>query len=113
MSTERIQVSQDFFLPEGLKDASYVDTQLDSDEIPDTNTFEDDIVGDYDGEDSYEKYLIDANTNATEFLQVPKNLTILDQEVRMVTGGSQVVDVVVGFDDVPGATTYEMRITKL
>lgn len=46
------------------------------------------------------------------YLSAPNNLVVYDQKIRRATG-VVVVDVVTQFDDVPGASSYEIRVTKV
>lgn len=45
--------------------------------------------------------------------KVPQNLRVVSQTVRYNSDGSAYVDVVVGWDAVSGAQSYEVRLVKL
>ena len=89
-----------FFIPDGLKEWEY---------DPNRNLveYEDDGLGN-------DTDLVDEGTGsgAPDKLQVPDGFRIVSQKVRKLRDGSQVVDVVLYVDDVPGATKYELRVTK-
>lgn len=43
-------------------------------------------------------------------LQTPQFVTVISQTVRTTADGTTVIDVVLGVEDIPGATNYEIRI---
>lgn len=45
-------------------------------------------------------------------LSPPTGLHIVSQTPRYASDGTYVIDAVLGFDDVPGVTKYEVRISK-
>lgn len=47
-----------------------------------------------------------------EVLEPPSEFVILSQTVRTAPDGTQVVDVVIEIEDMPGAVDYQPRITK-
>lgn len=46
-------------------------------------------------------------------LATPEVLRIISQDVRKNKAGQQVVDVIFEVQDIPGATKYEFRVTKV
>lgn len=46
------------------------------------------------------------------FLEVPQNITVKSQTIRYTPEGRQVVDVVLEWDEVEGASGYDVRVTK-
>lgn len=45
-------------------------------------------------------------------IETPQSLTIVSQEVRVAPDGRSLVDIVLDVEDVPGASNYELRVTK-
>lgn len=45
-------------------------------------------------------------------LGAPDNFSIISQTVRRAGGGQLVVDVVLGIEDVPGASDYDVQVIK-
>lgn len=66
---------------------------------------ETDVFSDY-GQDDF-----DSDTESYT-LQAP-DFSILNQTVHISPDGTSVVDVVIDVDDVPGATDYDIRVTKI
>jgi hypothetical protein len=87
------QVSPIFNLPDGLLDYEYEDFYNPTGFV------------DYDDE-----VLVDEQPIGG--LPTPNALTVVEQIIRTLPDGSQVVDVVVEVDDVEGAVKYEFRIVK-
>lgn len=56
--------------------------------------------------------VLDEPDNASTSLSAPQTLTIISQTVRISPDGTSVVDVVIEVEDVPGAESYELRVTK-
>jgi hypothetical protein len=50
-------------------------------------------------------------TDTPGTLQTPQTITVVSQTVRITSDGTTVVDVVLGVQDVAGATNYEVRVT--
>lgn len=46
-------------------------------------------------------------------LVAPRNLKVISQRIRFAPDGTQYVTVVVEFDEVEGASSYESRVSKL
>lgn len=58
---------------------------------------------------AFDNSVTDADASA---LGVPDSFSIVSETIRRASGGVVVVDVVVGIDDVPGATDYDVQIVK-
>jgi hypothetical protein len=50
---------------------------------------------------------------STSGLRPPDSVTIVAQKVRTALDGTQLIDLVLEIGEVPGATDYEVRVTKL
>lgn len=114
MASDRIQQSQEYFIPEGLKDVSYTEPVEDDDSVDMNKPLDDDTVIDIGGEVQFDELgEWDESEESSPNLGIPDNLTIISQHPKMISGGGQVVDVILAWDDVPGVSTYEVRVTKL
>lgn len=60
-----------------------------------------------------DEYLVDPGElyDIPSLIDVPTNFTVVEQIIRTVQGGMQVVDVVIDVEDVPGAQNYEAHYT--
>lgn len=66
---------------------------------------------------SYDINLTQVDTDAVTvsspaLLNPPTNISVFSQTVRFTSDGRAVVDVLLDIDDVPGALTYDVRVTK-
>ena len=111
ISPETKVLDQNFYIPEGITNWIYEEKIEDNplvDTTPpsegDVDTTEDLTVGVADVE------LPEAITSP---LQVPDTVTIVSQTIRMSPDGRQLVDVVIEILDVPEATVYDVRTTKV
>ena len=100
IKTPAVVVDQRFFFPEDVIDikqksskSSITNSYSDSDSITDTYSAGDPTV------------LIGG-------LDAPRYLTIISQTARITSDGKTLIDVVLEVEDVPGATHYEIRVTK-
>lgn len=50
---------------------------------------------------------------ASDTLSAPVNVTVVEQQVRALSGGSYAVDIIIDVEDVEGADEYEVRLTKI
>lgn len=64
------------------------------------------------GDDDSGSSDISGGTVINQVLPPPENIYIIKQVIRHGAGGATVVDVTFGFDDVEGATSYQIRVTK-
>lgn len=46
-------------------------------------------------------------------LDIPNEFTIVEQVIRTLPSGMQVVDVIIEVEDVPGAINYDFRVVKM
>lgn len=97
-----------FFIPEGVSEFVYSDSTPSqaTDQEVDTS-ISDEGPGD-------DVYLTDDSDARDEIvlLDAPDELTVVSQTVRTGPGGQQVIDIVCEIADVPGASNYEVHITK-
>lgn len=84
-----------FPIPEGLADAVYANVSVDDD--VDFEIDEDPDLG-------------EESTDGV--LETPNSWAVVSEEVRTGPDGSQIVDIVIEIEDVEGADTYEVRLTK-
>ena len=49
----------------------------------------------------------------TTTLYPPNSVAVVSQTVRVVSGGTQVVDVVLEVEDVQGAASFEVKVAKV
>lgn len=94
-------------VPEELKNVRVKTLPDTQDELPDPNADIDPQDDTYSDEDSE----LDDDVNDDE-LGVPSSFVIISQTVRTAPDGSQVVDVVIDVEEIPGASNYEFRVTK-
>ena len=98
-----------FPIPEGMEDEFFYDEDaaqrdLISDEIDESALI--DEFGDFELEE------IDDDTDYTETPDTPQIFGVIQQTVRFLPDGTQLVDVILSVEDVPGAT-YEVGVTRL
>jgi hypothetical protein len=86
-------------IPLGLKNARVLEKPELPEEVDGFTDFDDDTDDDDDLDE--------------DGLGVPDGFTIVDQQVRTASDGSQVVDVIIEIDDIDGALNYEVRLTKV
>lgn len=98
-----------FYIPEGMDDRvwAYQETP-DVGEEPEDEDFSDD----FDVESDF-SIIDESDSEGDDAPMAVDNLTIISQTLRRAQDGTQVVDIVAEVDDVPGATKYEFRITKI
>ena len=53
-----------------------------------------------------------SGTSGTTVLYPPNYITVVSQTVRVVSGGTQVVDVLLEVEDVQGAASFEVKVAK-
>lgn len=89
--TQRAQeISHNFYIPEGLEDSfSYSENDGDDDDL--------DVPGGF----------------GNEGVAIPDSLVVISQTLRTLKNGQEVVDVVFEVENIPGATKYELRVTKV
>lgn len=108
-STDKTIIDPRFVIPEGAEEIFAYSKELTEEDYADADflDFEDGAIDDYldytdDGSDDDEQNILD----------VPTGLVIINQVLRRAPGGQATVDVVIQVDDVPGATNYEIQVTK-
>lgn len=101
-----IVVNPNFFLPPGVVDAR----EMDEEEFNLGGTKGDSGKSYGDGS-APPVDIIDAGPPGVGLLP-PFGIDILSQEVRTTASGAQVVDVIIEFADIAGATGYDLRIGK-
>jgi len=108
MSNNYLKFDPSLDIPEGLEGATVI--EVDEEASPVAPALDDDSLYIYDdGEDDGPS---DDTPDPDEGLDTPTEMVILGQTIRTAPGGNQVVDVVIEVDEVPGATDYELRVTK-
>jgi len=53
------------------------------------------------------------DSDVADTLYPPSTVTVIEQQVRALSGGNYAVDVIIEVEDVAGAEEYEVRLTKL
>lgn len=98
-----------FHLPTGVKDVKYKEPDqfevfVDPDEVEETFDDSDEFSGaDYDsGDDDVDG----------EGIYPPDYMEIVNQEVRTLPGGGQVVDITIELPDLEDGNKYDLRLTK-
>lgn len=102
-----------FYIPEGIEDevwAYRTDGEITTD-TEDFETFEGDAFDDF--VDSDVTIIDEGDASEDDAPMSIDNLTVVSQTLRRGSDGSQVVDIVVEIDTVPGTTKYEFRVTKV
>lgn len=98
----KIKLDPVFVIPPGAEDI-FVYSRDNAD--PDLFAFDDGSV---------DVVIDDSVTDADSTdLGTPDEFSIVSQTVRHGSGGALVVDVVIGIDDIPGATDYEVQVVKV
>lgn len=99
------EIDPNFYVPDGLKNT----TTVPKDDTGDVdNAWDDD---NYDLQNDVDD-LIDDDI-ITDRLPAPTSIQVLSQTIRTSSDGTQVVDVEIEVEDVPGAFNYEIRLTKI
>lgn len=104
-----------FYIPEGIDEDTWAYRE-DADEITvdneDTSLSEEasDEFGDVDSDVTI---VDEGDASEDDAPMVIDNLEVISQVLRRANDGSQVVDIVVEVDDIPGITNYEFRVTKV
>lgn len=94
--------------PEGLTDVFYPEDGVhDPSEYADTESEIDYQEDTYDDDDSELE-----EDEVGDELDVPGSFEIVSQTVKTGPDGSQVVDVVIEVEEVPGAVKYEVRLSR-
>lgn len=99
---DEIALDPMFFIPDGMDEYVYVDTE--------------DIFLDEDGQgiSPDDSFLVDDDNDYSDRPGVPKILGIVPPQVfRTTRAGNQVVDIVIEVEDIPGISKYEFRVTKI
>lgn len=96
-------IDPNFFLPPGVIDMRYSTEQ-------DVSS-EDDYTSDEEVDVTVVEVGVTDNSQA-DTLTPPDNITIISQTVKISPDGHEVVDVVLEVDDIPGVTSYEVRLAK-
>jgi hypothetical protein len=110
IKTPEVVLNPAFFLPPDVIDVRVADTSDPSQE--DEVTYDDVVdVDDILVEDT-PNVSIDDDGEGGEILPTPQWMTIIEQQVRISTDGTAVVDVIIELEDVTGATEYDVRVTK-
>lgn len=103
-----------FYIPEGIDEDTWAYTQPDEvtydNEDFSLNEVESDEFGDVDSDVTI---IDDGDASSDDAPMTIDNLTVISQVLRRANDGSQVVDLVVEVDDIPGITKYEFRVTKI
>lgn len=94
-------------LPIELKNAKIVRSPDAESEAWDADTEIDIQSETYDDDDSQ----ID-DEDPANILDTPSSFTIVSQEIKTGLDGRQVVDIVIEVEDVPGADSYNVRVSK-
>lgn len=113
-SADKILLDPLFSVPEGAeevytkeKEQSEVDI-----ETADITSIADEFGDDY--YDSTDNQDIGDEDDLGEdvLLGVPEQFVLFHQQLRRAPGGQHVVDIIIAVEDVPGATDYEVQVTK-
>lgn len=99
-----------FFIPEGIEDEvwAYRTEDVVTTDSEDFSEADDDYSVDSD------VTVIDEGDASDDDSPIAvNNLTVVSQVLRRAQDGTQVVDIVVDVDDIPGLTKYEFRVTKV
>lgn len=97
------EIDPNFYIPDGLKNTTTTFTDDDGDNPWDDDNY--DLQNDVD--DLTDDDII------TDRLPAPTSIQVLSQTIRTSSDGTQVVDVEIEVEDVPGAFNYEIRLTKI
>lgn len=108
------EIDPRFFLPPGVVDLEYRDGVEASSDTPDDASQNEIVVDpidivDYDEATGFD---LDAPTSAEGTLPPPDFITLVSQTARVNSGGGTVVDVIIDVQNVPGAASFEVRVTK-
>lgn len=114
---DKVAIDPIFAIPEGAED-QFVPSRDDFEIDYDSDAVDDGIINgalEFEFDFAEEETLYDDGSDDDDpiELMVPEGFVIISQTLRRAPGGQQVVDVVVETDDVPGATHYELRVTKV
>lgn len=102
-SRDKTVIDPAFYIPEGLENEFVYaeNTNYVSDEELDVSEFtSDEFVGDED----------DFDNEST--IPVPDAPVVILQTIRTAPGGTQVVDVIVEVEDIPGVEDFELHVSK-
>lgn len=97
------EIDPNFYVPDGLKNTTTVLNDDAGDNPWDDENY--DLQNDVDD-------LIDDDI-ITDRLPAPTSIQVLSQTIRTSSDGTQVVDIEIEVEDVPGAFNYEIRLTKI
>lgn len=107
---DKIRIDPIFNIPEGSEEA-FTFTREGTDE---PFEYELDYYLTGDGFDFAEEEFdfVDSEPGIGITLDTPLNLVVVSQQLRRAPGGMMVVDVTIEFDDVNGATDYQVQVTS-
>lgn len=94
-------------LPLELKNAKIVRSPDAESEVWDSDTEIDVQSETYDDDSSQQD-----DEDPADTLDTPSSFTIVSQQIRTGLDGTQVVDIVIEVEDVPGANSYNVRVSK-
>lgn len=102
-----------FHIPEGLNEFTYInpddyliDTVSDEESSSDPYAYE--VTDDVDAED--DSFIVEDDIDYYERPASIDELTVVQQIIRTQPDGSQVVDVIVEVEDIPGVSVYDFRV---
>lgn len=96
------EIDPNFYVPDGLKNTTTVYTDTEDDLWSDENYDLQNDIDDLEDEDII-----------ADRLPAPESIYVISQTIRTSSDGTQVVDVEIEVEDVPGALNYEIRLTKI
>lgn len=101
-----------FYLPEGLRGVDYSEDELDLAQETDELTTQE-IFGDEDYIEDEGYVVDDADMELAEDVDSPNELTVIEQIIRTLPNGMQVVDLVIDVETVADAIDYDFRVVKV
>lgn len=105
-----------FYIPEGMDDDTWVYREDANSDIDSETTTLDATEGGFDDFEVVEgdvTIIDEGDASEDDAPLTVDNLTVVSQVLRRAADGTQVVDLVVEVDDVPGINKYEFRVTKV
>jgi len=109
-------VDPNFFLPPGVADLGYNNPDDKTDPALERSETTGEVIAfEYDesalGSDDGDSSGADSGDTSSG-LRPPDYVTVISQVMRLTSDGRYVVDIILDVEDIPGATTYEVGLTK-
>lgn len=96
-------LDQHFELPPNIVDLQYEEKLFEGSEESEMSPEEGDIVVDY----------VESDPSAGSSILPPDNITVIEYVARIGEDGTVLVDVVIDVEGTPGASGYEVKVTKV